>query len=293
MFVYWFNNLSISSSILECLSKSRVHIKCNQLSTYIRNKPHVNIGPIGHVYHGKTTLTAAITKILSEVGQSDHIHTIHIHMTWIYIYFLFSKHTNNFCTMMKARQNTYPMKRSTNHLKRRPEVSPLMRLMSSTRRTKGTMPMWTALDMPIMWRTWSPVCICWWLCDDYDMTIIMVTTVILFISPCMMTHHIESYSCLQWSITNIHSPRRCTDGWRNPGGVRSRWPHASDKRAHLACKAGGCACSRGLPQQSWHGRWPGAVGACRDGRWGNFNETRRREIYVCVLTTKLSEWVGE
>lgn len=30
--------------------------------TYARDKPHVNIGTIGHVDHGKTTLTAAITK---------------------------------------------------------------------------------------------------------------------------------------------------------------------------------------------------------------------------------------
>ena len=33
-----------------------------------RNKPHVNIGTIGHVDHGKTTLTAAITKVLAEQG---------------------------------------------------------------------------------------------------------------------------------------------------------------------------------------------------------------------------------
>jgi len=33
--------------------------------TFVRNKPHVNIGTIGHVDHGKTTLTAAITKVLS------------------------------------------------------------------------------------------------------------------------------------------------------------------------------------------------------------------------------------
>ena len=33
-----------------------------------RNKPHCNIGTIGHVDHGKTTLTAAITKVLSEKG---------------------------------------------------------------------------------------------------------------------------------------------------------------------------------------------------------------------------------
>ncbi len=40
------------------------------LSTYQRLKPHVNIGTIGHVDHGKTTLTAAITKILAEQGKS-------------------------------------------------------------------------------------------------------------------------------------------------------------------------------------------------------------------------------
>ena len=33
-----------------------------------RTKPHVNIGTIGHVDHGKTTLTAAITKVLAEKG---------------------------------------------------------------------------------------------------------------------------------------------------------------------------------------------------------------------------------
>ncbi|MBC8079911.1 MAG: elongation factor Tu, partial [Gorillibacterium sp.] len=33
---------------------------------YERNKPHVNIGTIGHVDHGKTTLTAAITSVLAK-----------------------------------------------------------------------------------------------------------------------------------------------------------------------------------------------------------------------------------
>ncbi len=36
-----------------------------------RSKVHVNIGTIGHVDHGKTTLTAAITKVLSEKGQAE------------------------------------------------------------------------------------------------------------------------------------------------------------------------------------------------------------------------------
>ncbi|MBF0612952.1 MAG: elongation factor Tu, partial [Magnetococcales bacterium] len=37
-----------------------------------RNKPHVNIGTIGHVDHGKTTLTAAITKVLAEQGLASY-----------------------------------------------------------------------------------------------------------------------------------------------------------------------------------------------------------------------------
>jgi elongation factor Tu len=39
-------------------------------NTFDRTKPHVNIGTIGHVDHGKTTLTQAITKVLSEKGWS-------------------------------------------------------------------------------------------------------------------------------------------------------------------------------------------------------------------------------
>ncbi|MEG2395876.1 MAG: elongation factor Tu [Oscillospiraceae bacterium] len=38
-----------------------------------RTKPHVNIGTIGHVDHGKTTLTAAITKTLASKGQADFV----------------------------------------------------------------------------------------------------------------------------------------------------------------------------------------------------------------------------
>jgi elongation factor Tu len=40
-------------------------------STFVRTKPHVNIGTIGHVDHGKTTLTAAITYVLSEKGFAE------------------------------------------------------------------------------------------------------------------------------------------------------------------------------------------------------------------------------
>ena len=39
--------------------------------TFDRSKPHVNIGTVGHVDHGKTTLTAAITKVLSDKGLAE------------------------------------------------------------------------------------------------------------------------------------------------------------------------------------------------------------------------------
>jgi len=40
---------------------------------FVRNKPHANVGTIGHVDHGKTTLTAAITKVLSETGGAEFV----------------------------------------------------------------------------------------------------------------------------------------------------------------------------------------------------------------------------
>ncbi len=43
------------------------------MAEFIRNKEHVNIGTIGHVDHGKTTLTAAITKVLSGKGQAQFV----------------------------------------------------------------------------------------------------------------------------------------------------------------------------------------------------------------------------
>ena len=38
-----------------------------------RSKPHVNIGTIGHVDHGKTTLTAAITTVLAKKDSRKHL----------------------------------------------------------------------------------------------------------------------------------------------------------------------------------------------------------------------------
>ena len=38
---------------------------------FVRTKPHLNIGTIGHVDHGKTTLTAAITQLLAKKGLAE------------------------------------------------------------------------------------------------------------------------------------------------------------------------------------------------------------------------------
>lgn len=40
---------------------------------FVRDRPHLNVGTIGHVDHGKTTLTSAITKVASEKGQADYL----------------------------------------------------------------------------------------------------------------------------------------------------------------------------------------------------------------------------
>jgi len=40
-----------------------------------RTKPHVNVGTIGHVDHGKTTLTAAITAVMSAYGRAAQTNT--------------------------------------------------------------------------------------------------------------------------------------------------------------------------------------------------------------------------
>merc|ERR1711976_839713 len=53
-----------TSQFLRPISSSCVLLAEKQV--FKRDKPHVNIGTIGHVDHGKTTLTAAITKVLAE-----------------------------------------------------------------------------------------------------------------------------------------------------------------------------------------------------------------------------------
>lgn len=43
------------------------------LDKFVRSKEHVNVGTIGHVDHGKTTLTAAITKVLADKGTGKYV----------------------------------------------------------------------------------------------------------------------------------------------------------------------------------------------------------------------------
>ncbi|MCC7540314.1 MAG: elongation factor Tu, partial [Deltaproteobacteria bacterium] len=40
---------------------------------FVRTKDHINVGTIGHIDHGKTTLTAAITKVLEKSGKSKAV----------------------------------------------------------------------------------------------------------------------------------------------------------------------------------------------------------------------------
>ena len=87
-----------------------------------RNKPHVNVGTIGHVAHGKTTTTAAITLVLSKQAGSGVA-------------------------------DIPPMIPLTLLRKRRPEVLLLPFLILNMKLPKGIMPMSTAPDMLTILRT--------------------------------------------------------------------------------------------------------------------------------------------
>ena len=44
-----------------------------KFSKYFRDRPHINVGTIGHINHGKTTLTSAITKVLSKKNLAEKL----------------------------------------------------------------------------------------------------------------------------------------------------------------------------------------------------------------------------
>ncbi|XP_027164108.1 elongation factor Tu, mitochondrial [Coffea eugenioides] len=64
-------------SVSESLSANEASTASNpwwrSMATFTRTKTHVNVGTIGHVDHGKTTLTAAITKVLAEEGKAKAV----------------------------------------------------------------------------------------------------------------------------------------------------------------------------------------------------------------------------
>ncbi|KAH0751210.1 hypothetical protein KY290_030442 [Solanum tuberosum] len=65
-------------SLSETINANEAPAFCNHtwwrsMATFTRTKPHVNVGTIGHVDHGKTTLTAAITKVLAEEGKAKAV----------------------------------------------------------------------------------------------------------------------------------------------------------------------------------------------------------------------------
>ena len=61
---------ALHSMLRTVCASLRGRLSLRPLSTYVRNKPHMNVGTIGHVDHGKTTLTAAITKVLAAQGRA-------------------------------------------------------------------------------------------------------------------------------------------------------------------------------------------------------------------------------
>ncbi|KAK9699671.1 hypothetical protein RND81_08G188400 [Saponaria officinalis] len=67
--------LSSSPSISDQFppNESSSFVFLRSMATFTRTKPHVNVGTIGHVDHGKTTLTAAITKVLAEEGKAKAV----------------------------------------------------------------------------------------------------------------------------------------------------------------------------------------------------------------------------
>ncbi|EJT97906.1 translation elongation factor Tu [Dacryopinax primogenitus] len=67
-FVRRIPNPRASTSTQTWAPRPSLFVLARTYASYTREKPHLNIGTIGHVDHGKTTLTAAITKVLSESG---------------------------------------------------------------------------------------------------------------------------------------------------------------------------------------------------------------------------------
>merc|ERR1719385_14673 len=74
-------DLCLGTGAKQCKQIFSLPIQCNRLlatsavvhqkEVFKRDKPHCNIGTVGHVDHGKTTLTAAITKVQADKGKAQ------------------------------------------------------------------------------------------------------------------------------------------------------------------------------------------------------------------------------
>jgi elongation factor Tu len=60
-------------NLVNSYGRSQGAVRSYADNKFSRAKPHLNIGTIGHVDHGKTTLTAAITKVLAEAGGGKFV----------------------------------------------------------------------------------------------------------------------------------------------------------------------------------------------------------------------------
>ena len=131
----------VSASQLLTFSCRRQQLSTSPLvlekQVFKRDKPHCNIGTIGHVDHGKTTLTAAITKVNRGYYESHTIYTCS----------RFSP------PKMHLSLNSVIMDPLTTPRKRETEASPSMWPTSSTAPRTDTMPTLTVLDTRILSRT--------------------------------------------------------------------------------------------------------------------------------------------
>jgi translation initiation factor 2 gamma subunit (eIF-2gamma) len=107
------------------------YTQCYNFAKFVRDRPHVNVGTIGHIDHGKTTLTSAITRVLSKKGTSPFFISESIQVT----------------------PNTLNTAISIKLLKKRPEVSPLTPPLLNMSLKSVTTVTSTAQDMLITLRT--------------------------------------------------------------------------------------------------------------------------------------------
>jgi len=78
--------------------------------TFERSKPHVNVGTIGHVDHGKTTLTAALTRVCSEVWGGELVAFDYGVESWLRLTVLIT-HRKRRSVVLRLRRHTLSMSR--------------------------------------------------------------------------------------------------------------------------------------------------------------------------------------